>query len=254
MEFRRFSQLTHPTAAIIIFQHLTWSDRLSTALFHSIPEPWRNHPAFGLRQDQMAGLDRFLAKEEADHSVLPPRRDWFRAMEHTSPTSTRVVILGQDPYHGPGQAHGLCFSVCPGVPFPPSLRNILKEWHEDLGHPLPANGNLERWARSGVLLLNSALTVRQGEAQSHAGKGWETVVQAVLRVVVAQSHPVLFLLWGAPARKLAEPLVKEPHGALFSAHPSPLSAYRGFFGSKPFTRANAWLMDRGQSPLDWTLT
>lgn len=226
---------------------------MSSALFQSIPAAWRNHPAFGLREGQLADLEDFLALEETSYPVLPPKAARFSALELTSPTNTRVVILGQDPYHGPGQAHGLCFSVSAGIPLPPSLRNIFKEWQADLGHLPPPNGNLERWARSGVLLLNSVLTVRQGEAQSHAGKGWETVVQGVLRVVVAQRHPILFLLWGAPARKLAEPLIQEPHGAFFSAHPSPLSAYRGFFGSRPFSRANAWLEERGQPPVDWAL-
>ena len=223
------------------------------SLFQSIPEPWRNHPAFGLSNEHLTALEGFLEREESVHPVLPPRGDRFSALEQTCPAGTRVVILGQDPYHGPGQAHGFCFSVSPGTPFPPSLRNILKEWHADLGHSLPNNGSLERWARSGVLLLNSVLTVRQGEPHSHAGKGWETVVQAVLRVVVAQSHPIVFLLWGGPAKKLAEPLVKEPHGTLLAAHPSPLSAYRGFFGSRPFSRANAWLRERGQPPVDWSL-
>ena len=194
-----------------------------------------------------------MHQEQASHTVLPPQAEWFKSLELTPPDGVRVVIVGQDPYHGPGQAHGLAFSVGPGIRLPPSLRNIFKEWHNDLGHAIPDHGGLEAWARSGVLLLNTALTVRLGEAHSHAGNGWELVVAAVLRVVVASERPTLFILWGSHARKLADPLLCPPHGALYSAHPSPLSAYRGFLGSKPFSKANAWLAEHGQPTVDWSL-
>ena len=229
------------------------SHQLSAKILQSIPNTWRNHPEFGLKAADLVKLEGFLTHEEANHLILPAKQDRFRALELTSPEQVRVVILGQDPYHGPGQAHGLAFSVKPKVKLPPSLRNILKEWGKDLGNPPPKDGCLERWAQSGVLLLNSCLTVRSGEAQSHAGQGWEKLVLGLLRTVSAKSQPVLFILWGGPARKLAEPILREPHGAIFSAHPSPLSAYRGFFGSKPFSKANSWLTQRGLAPVDWSL-
>jgi uracil-DNA glycosylase len=253
MEFHFLTQLAQTSSAIIRFHFAFRSHRLPASLIQSIPKAWRDHPAFGLQSGDLAGLEAFLAQEEASHTVLPPMGCRFKALEHNPPDSVQVVILGQDPYHGAGQAHGLAFSVLPGVALPPSLRNILKEWRDDLGHPMPSHGCLEKWSQSGVLLFNSVLTVREGKAQSHAGKGWEAVVGAVLRVVVAQTRPVLFLLWGNPARKLAEPVLQAPHGAIACAHPSPLSAYRGFLGSKPFSRANAWRAERNLPPIDWKL-
>ncbi len=163
------------------------------------------------------------------------------------------MILGQDPYHGPGQAHGLCFSVRPGVRVPPSLRNIHAELHDDLGLPIPDHGNLERWAQSGVLLLNATLTVRAGEAGSHQKRGWETFTDQVIRVVNAKTDQVVFILWGNSARRKRELIDTSRHTIIESAHPSPLSAHNGFLGSKPFSRANAALLAAGREPIDWNL-
>ncbi|MBP9053007.1 MAG: uracil-DNA glycosylase, partial [Ilumatobacteraceae bacterium] len=171
----------------------------------------------------------------------------------TAYADTRVVILGQDPYHGAGQAHGLCFSVRPGVALPPSLANIYKELHSDLGITVPRHGNLEAWARQGVLLLNTTLTVRAGQAASHQGKGWEIFTDQVLRAVNDKQQRVVFILWGAAARKKKSLIDLSRHVVLESAHPSPLSAHNGFFGSRPFSRANAALAAAGQRPIDWAL-
>jgi uracil-DNA glycosylase len=177
----------------------------------------------------------------------------FSALHLTTFEATRVVILGQDPYHGPGQAHGLCFSVRPEVAIPPSLANIHTELAADLGAPKPSHGNLECWARQGVLLLNATLTVRAGQAASHQGKGWETFTDEVLRAVNAKSHRVVFLLWGASARRKATLIDRDRHTIIESAHPSPLSAHNGFFGSQPFTRTNAALIEAGLPPIDWAI-
>ena len=198
-------------------------------------------------------LQDFVAGERARHEVFPPADQVFAALHLTSLQATRVVILGQDPYHGPNQAHGLCFSVRPGVRVPPSLQNIHKELTADLGIPSPNHGNLQDWAQQGVLLLNTTLTVRCAEAASHQGKGWETFTDRVLRVVSDKDHPVVFILWGASARKKKALLDLERHVVIESAHPSPLSAHNGFFGSRPFSRANAALHAAGLEPIDWQL-
>lgn len=198
-------------------------------------------------------LQDFVAGERARHEVFPPADQVFAALHLTSLQATRVVILGQDPYHGPNQAHGLCFSVRPGVRVPPSLQNIHKELTADLGIPSPNHGNLQDWAQQGVLLLNTTLTVRCAEAASHQGKGWETFTDRVLRVVSDKDHPVVFILWGASARKKKALLDLERHVVIESAHPSPLSAHNGFFGSRPFSRANAALNAAGLEPIDWHL-
>ena len=198
-------------------------------------------------------LQDFVAGERARHEVFPPPDQVFAALHLTSLQATRVVILGQDPYHGPNQAHGLCFSVRPGVRVPPSLQNIHKELTADLGIPSPNHGNLQDWAQQGVLLLNTTLTVRCAEAASHQGKGWETFTDRVLRVVSDKDHPVVFILWGASARKKKALLDLERHVVIESAHPSPLSAHNGFFGSRPFSRANAALHAAGLEPIDWHL-
>ena len=177
----------------------------------------------------------------------------FAALHLTPYETTRVVLLGQDPYHGPQQAHGLCFSVRDGVQLPPSLVNIYTELRDDLGIDTPANGNLESWARQGVLMLNTSLTVRSGAAASHQGKGWETFTDEVLRTVNAKTHCVVFILWGAHARKKKALIDTSRHTVIESAHPSPLSAYNGFFGSKPFSRTNAALVAAGLAPIDWRL-
>jgi uracil-DNA glycosylase len=180
----------------------------------------------------------------------------LRALELTPPESVRVVILGQDPYHGPGQAHGLSFSVPDGVVVPPSLANIFRELGTDLDIAPPAQGNLEKWARQGVLLLNNALTVEQGKAGSHAGRGWEAITDAVVAAVAARAEPSVFILWGSHAQGKAARIAAlrdGPHLLLKSPHPSPLSAYRGFFGSRPFSRANEFLEARGRGTIDWRL-
>jgi uracil-DNA glycosylase len=199
-------------------------------------------------------LQRFVAGERARHTVFPPPDQVFTALHLTPYESTRVVILGQDPYHGPRQAHGLCFSVQDGVQPPPSLVNIFTELGNDLGIDTPAHGNLESWARQGVLMLNTCLTVRSGAAASHQGKGWETFTDEVLRSVSGKSHRVVFILWGAHARKKKALIDLSRHTVIESAHPSPLSAHNGFFGSKPFSRANAALVAAGLDPIDWRLS
>jgi uracil-DNA glycosylase len=199
-------------------------------------------------------LQSFVANERAAHTVYPPPDDVFAALHLTPYADTRVVILGQDPYHGPQQAHGLCFSVRPGVRVPPSLVNIHKELHDDLGLPIPDHGNLEAWARHGVLLLNTTLTVRAGQAASHQKRGWETFTDHVIEVVNDKPDPVVFLLWGNSARRKRSLIDTTRHIVIESAHPSPLSAHNGFFGSRPFSRANAALVAAGREPIDWNLT
>jgi uracil-DNA glycosylase len=198
-------------------------------------------------------LQQFVADERARHTVYPPADDVFAALHLTPYADTRVVILGQDPYHGPRQAHGLCFSVQPGVDVPPSLSNIFKELQADLGITPPGHGHLVAWARQGVLLLNTTLTVRAGQAASHQGKGWELFTDEVLKAVNAKSHRVVFLLWGASARRKKAIIDLDRHVVLESAHPSPLSAHNGFFGSRPFSRTNAALEQAGLAPIDWRL-
>ena len=198
-------------------------------------------------------LQEFVRTEREHHLVYPPHPEVFAAIHLTSYANTRVMILGQDPYHGPNQAHGLCFSVRRGVAVPPSLVNIHKELQNDLGFAPPGHGNLEHWARQGVLLLNTTLTVRAGQAASHQGKGWETFTDQVIRVVNDKTDPVVFILWGASARKKRTLIDTDRHAVIESAHPSPLSAHNGFFGSKPFSRTNEALIARGRQPVDWRL-
>jgi uracil-DNA glycosylase len=198
-------------------------------------------------------LQAFVASEREQHPVYPASGDVFAALHLTPRASTKVVILGQDPYHGPGQAHGLAFSVRPGVRFPPSLRNIFLELQSDLGIPPPVSGSLEPWARQGVLLLNTTLTVRGGASASHQGKGWEAFTDEVIKVVDAKPERVVFILWGASARRKRALVDTGRHTVLESAHPSPLSASAGFFGSRPFSRANAALVEAGREPVDWRL-
>jgi uracil-DNA glycosylase len=196
-------------------------------------------------------LQQFVADERAAHTVYPPNDEVFAALHLTPYADVKVLIVGQDPYHGPRQAHGLCFSVRPGVPSPPSLQNIYKELASDIGCPVPPDGSLEHWARQGVLLLNTALTVRSGQANSHQGKGWEVFTDEVIKAVAAKPEPVVFILWGANARKKKALIDTSRHAVIESAHPSPLSAHNGFFGSKPFSRANAALHAAGREPVQW---
>ena len=189
----------------------------------------------------------------AESQVFPPREALFTALQLTPPERVRVVILGQDPYHEPGQAHGLAFSVKEGTRLPPSLVNIYKELYADLGIPPARSGNLSRWAEQGVLLLNTVLTVESGRANSHAALGWQLFTDAVFRAAASLPRPVVFVLWGAPAQK-KEPLISSGAGqrlVLKAPHPSPLSAYRGFFGSKPFSQINRFLRENGEPPIDW---
>lgn len=198
-------------------------------------------------------LQEFVSTERQHHAVYPPADEVFACLHLTPYADTRVLILGQDPYHGPKQAHGLCFSVRRGVGIPPSLVNIYKELQSDLGIEPPAHGNLEAWARQGVLLLNTTLTVRSGNAGSHQGKGWETFTDEVIRAVSAKDHPVVFILWGSPAKRKKALIDTDRHTVLESVHPSPLSASGGFFGSKPFSRTNEALVAAGLEPIDWRL-
>ncbi len=199
-------------------------------------------------------LQRFVADERARHPVFPAPDEVFAALHLTPLAEVKVLILGQDPYHGPGQAHGLCFSVKRGVAPPPSLRNIFTELQADVGVPAPDHGCLDAWARQGVLLLNTSLTVRARQAASHQGKGWETFTDEVIRAVDAKPERVVFILWGGAARRKKGLIDRTRHVIVESAHPSPLSAHNGFFGSRPFSRTNQALIEAGREPVDWNLT
>ena len=219
---------------------------------------WRTPLAAEFAQPYMHALKAFLVAEKAAGKQIYPRgSEYFRALDLTPLDRVRVVILGQDPYHGPGQAHGLCFSVRPGVAVPPSLVNIYKEMRSDLGIAPARHGFLEHWARQGVLLLNSVLTVEMARAASHRDRGWEKFTDAVIRLVAARPDPVVFILWGAYAQKKAafvdDVASGGRHLVLKAPHPSPLSAHAGFFGSRPFSRTNAFLEGRGLPPIDWCL-
>lgn len=220
---------------------------------------WRAPLSAEFEQPYMQALKGFLAAERAAGTpVFPPPASWFRALDLTPREDVRVVILGQDPYHAAGQAHGLCFSVQPGVRLPPSLRNIYKELEADLGIRPAPHGFLEAWAKQGVLLLNAVLTVREGAAASHQGQGWERFTDAVIRLVAESAQPTVFILWGAHAQKKAAFVSDVTQGGrhlvLKSAHPSPLAAHNGFFGSRPFSKANAFLEAHGRAPIDWALS
>lgn len=198
-------------------------------------------------------LQEFLEKEYTEHTVYPAQEDVFNALRYTDYDSVIVVLLGQDPYHGPGQAHGLSFSVKPGVKIPPSLRNVFKELHADLGCSIPDHGYLVKWAEQGVLLLNTVLTVREGEANSHKGKGWEIFTDKIISILNDREEPVIFLIWGKPAQTKLRLIDKKRHYFITSPHPSPLSASRGFFGSKPFSRINDYLRNHGKEEIDWQI-
>jgi uracil-DNA glycosylase len=222
----------------------------------TVPESWRPalEPVLALPESRRLG-GWLRAEEQQGRTIYPPRGMRLRALELTPLDRVKVVILGQDPYHGPGQAHGLCFSVPDGVAVPPSLVNIYKELESDLGVARRATGNLEHWARQGVLLLNNSLTVEAGKAGSHAGKGWDAITDAAVAAVAAREVPSVFILWGSHARRKAAnvPDLRDnrTHLVLASAHPSPLSAHSGFFGSKPFSQANAFLVRAGRGAIDW---
>lgn len=205
------------------------------------------------KKDYYLSLREFLKVEYFTKTVYPPMNDIFNALKYTSFKNTKVVILGQDPYHGPGQAHGLCFSVKEGIQFPPSLQNIFKELYAEYGFQPPKSGELTAWAKQGVLLLNTTLTVRQATPQSHKGQGWEILTDRIISLLNQKEEPVVFLLWGSNAWA-KKALIKSPkHLVLECAHPSPLSAYRGFFGCGHFKKANEYLEKNGLAPIDWNL-
>lgn len=204
-------------------------------------------------KDYYIRLREFLKSEYSTKTIYPSMYDIFNALKHTSYEDVKVVILGQDPYHEPGQAHGLSFSVKPGVPQPPSLVNIFKEIKEDLGIEPPNHGYLESWASEGVLLLNAVLTVRRAQANSHQGKGWEIFTDTVIKKLNERNEPMVFMLWGANARSKKTLITNPAHLVLEAPHPSPLSAYRGFFGCRHFSRANEFLVENGQKPVNWAI-
>ena len=206
-----------------------------------------------LKKPYYSDLYGFIRQEYSTHVVYPPADDIFNAFHLTPLSKVKVVIIGQDPYHNAGQAHGLCFSVQPGIEAPPSLVNIYKELQDDLGCYIPNNGYLVKWAEQGVLLLNTVLTVRAHQANSHQGKGWEQFTDAVIRAVNEKDEPVVFLLWGRPAQMKKNMLNNPKHLILEAPHPSPLSAYRGFFGCRHFSRANEFLVQHGMAPIDWQI-
>ena len=225
--------------------------RVSAGADH-LPDDWRAILADELAKPYYHQLQEFVAGERQAHTVFPPEPDVFNALKLTPYAQTNVLLLGQDPYHDDGQAHGLCFSVRPGIKPPPSLVNIFKELRDDLGCKVPKHGYLARWAEQGVLLLNAVLTVRAHEPNSHKDKGWEMFTDAIIRAVNARPSPVVFVLWGAYAQKKAKLIDASRHRVLTAAHPSPLSAKK-FFGSRPFSAINAALISVGKPPIDWQL-
>jgi uracil-DNA glycosylase len=215
---------------------------------------WKQHIGDWLQRDDMQALSAFLRqRKQAGARIYPPGPQIFAAFDATPFDNVKVVILGQDPYHGPGQAHGLCFSVQPDVPVPPSLDNMFKEIQRDLGLPRPDHGWLMPWARQGVLLLNAVLTVEEGRAGAHQGKGWEGFTDHVVDVLNREREGLVFLLWGSYAQAKGKVIDAQRHRVLRTTHPSPLSAYRGFLGSGHFSATNAWLTRSGQTPIDWSL-
>ncbi|MFI3200717.1 MAG: uracil-DNA glycosylase [Eubacteriales bacterium] len=216
-----------------------------------LPNNWLEQLQTECKKPYFVKLEQILRTQEEQHTIFPPREKRFRALELTSYETVKVVILGQDPYHGKGQANGLAFSVEDGVLIPKSLGNIYKELEEDLGIVVLKGGNLEQWAKQGVLLLNTSLTVREGEADSHKKIGWEHFTNAIIEKLNEKNTPIVFILWGGNARKKATMITAPHHLIIESAHPSPLSAYRGFFGSKPFSRTNEYLQEQGMIPIMW---
>lgn len=216
-----------------------------------INESWKAALAEEFEKDYFAQLTQFVRSEYASSQIFPPGREIFAAFDYTPFDAVKVVIIGQDPYHDFNQANGLCFSVRDGIPFPPSLLNIFKELSDDLNVPIPQSGDLSRWAKQGVLLLNSTLTVRAHAAGSHQGQGWETFTDAVIRKIAEQKENIVFILWGSYAQKKGAFINRFKHCVITSPHPSPLSSYRGFFGSRPFSKANEYLIAHGITPINW---
>jgi len=219
----------------------------------SLPESWKPLVGDELKEPYFENLKEFLEEERRKYTIYPPEKEVFQALRATPYNEVKVLILGQDPYHGEGQAHGLAFSVCPGVKPPPSLMNMFKELRDDLGFEMPDNGYLMPWAEQGVLLLNAVLTVRAHEPNSHKNKGWEKFTDRVIQVVGEKKDRVVFVLWGGYARKKLALIDTDRHAIIESAHPSPLSARNGFFGSRPFSRIKRALQEAGKEPIDWQL-
>ena len=224
-----------------------------TSYDETVLPQWKQSLIDVMSTDSAHELATFVAREREQFNVFPPHDQVFAALSYVPPTEITVVILGQDPYHEHGQAHGLSFSVQPGVPIPPSLRNIFVERENDLGLQPPIHGTLTPWAQQGVLLLNTSLTVREGSAGSHAKKGWEEITNHIIRTVNDNTERCVFILWGAHAQAKKKLITQGHHAILEAPHPSPLSAYRGFFGSAPFSRTNALLQEAGRVPIDWSL-
>ena len=214
---------------------------------------WDNLLSEEFKKDYYQNLREFLKQEYSTAKIYPPMNDIYNALRYTSREDTRVVILGQDPYHGYGQAHGLCFSVRRGIPLPPSLKNIFKELNSELGIPMPECGELTGWAKQGVMLLNATLTVREGTPQSHKGHGWETLTDKIISLINEKETPVVFMLWGSNARAKKALITNPMHLVLECAHPSPLSVYNGFFGCGHFIKANDFLRRASQKEIDWSL-
>lgn len=219
----------------------------------AISNDWLQVIGGEFKKPYYTGLFQFVKDEYSRYVVYPSSEDIFNAFHFTPPKDVKVVILGQDPYHNVEQAHGLCFSVKPEVDIPPSLVNIYQELHDDLGLKIPDNGYLKKWADQGVLMLNTVLTVRAHQAASHQGKGWEQFTDAVIEAINSVDRPVVFILWGRPAQMKRKMLTNPRHLILEAPHPSPLSAYRGFFGSRPFSRTNDFLIENGVKPVDWQI-
>lgn len=218
----------------------------------NIEQSWKQVLDDEFKKPYFSKLISFVKDEYQHHVCYPKGKQIFSAFDHCPFDKVKVVIIGQDPYHGPGQAHGLCFSVNDGIPFPPSLINIFREIQADLNVPYPASGNLERWADQGILLLNAVLTVRKGEANSHQGHGWETFTDAVIQKISEEKKDVVFLLWGSPAKKKGAKVDRTRHLILESGHPSPLSANRGlWFGNRHFSKTNTFLTEKGLAPIQW---
>jgi uracil-DNA glycosylase len=224
-----------------------------TAIHPNIEESWKKILWDEFQSPYFSQLKAFLVEETLAHTIFPPGKQIFNAFTHTPFDQVKAVILGQDPYHGPGQAHGLCFSVPPGISQPPSLVNILKELKSDLGIPVPPHGSLVNWADQGVLLLNATLTVRSGQAGSHQNRGWETFTDSVIRKISTMKTGVVFLLWGRYAQAKEALIDGRKHLVLKAAHPSPLSAYNGFFGCRHFSKTNEYLVQNGLDPINWSL-
>ena len=218
-----------------------------------IEESWKAHLKPEFDKDYFRTLTDFVKSEYSQYQIFPPGKLIFNAFNLCPFDKVKVVIIGQDPYHGPGQAHGLCFSVNDGVPFPPSLVNIFKEIKADIGSDAPTTGNLTRWAEQGVLLLNATLTVRAHQAGSHQNRGWETFTDEVIKIINEKQTPVVFILWGNYARSKKKLITNSIHYIIESPHPSPFSAYNGFFGSKPFSRTNNFLISKNIKPINWQI-